>query len=331
MLLGPPFLRTHNTNEHGRRIHDGSLVSKSDTATFVAMGGPSRRAEGAERALDGPSHGDDAVELVIEAGKVEQLYWRDVWRYREMMYVLAWRDIVVRYKQTVIGVAWAVLRPLLTILVFTLVFHRIANLSSGTVPYVLVVAAAMLPWQFFATALSEASGSLLGNAGLVSKIYFPRLLLPASAVVTSLVDFAIALVCTLLLQIALGELPDWRVVALPAFTLLAFAAALGTGLWLAALNTMYRDFRFIVPFLVQFGLYVSPVGFVTTEVPARFRLLYALNPMVGAIDGFRWAMLRGQSSLSGTEIGLSCAISLTLLVSGVLFFRRMERTFADLI
>jgi lipopolysaccharide transport system permease protein len=270
-------------------------------------------------------------ELIIEADRVERQYWRDLWVYRELLLFLTWRDVLVRYKQTAIGVAWAVIRPLLTVVVFTLVFGRIAKLDSGEVPYPVLVAVGMLPWQFFATALAEGSGSLVNNASLVSKVYFPRLILPTSAVLTSFVDFAITFACTLVLMIALGQWPDLRVLALPVFTFMALGLAVGAGLWLAALNAKYRDFRYIIPFIVQFGLYVSPVGFRSTEVPEKWRFLYALNPMVGVIDGFRWCLLRGASGVYWPGVAFSGVLCFFLLATGILYFRQMERTFADVI
>ncbi len=270
--------------------------------------------------------------LIIRAGETERQYWRDLWRYRELFYFLAWRDILVRYKQTVIGIAWALIRPFLTMLVFTVVFNRIAKLPApGTVPYALLVFSAMLPWQFFSTALSESSNSLIGNANLISKIYFPRLIVPAGAVITSLVDFAITLGLLAAMMIWYQFLPDWRLLTLPLFIVLAFAAAMGLGLWLSALNVEYRDFRYVVPFIVQFGLYLSPVGFSSSAIPAQWQLLYSLNPMVGVIDGFRWSLLRGQQSLDPVALGLSITISTVLCVTGIWYFRRMERTFADVI
>jgi lipopolysaccharide transport system permease protein len=272
------------------------------------------------------------MELIIEAGRTEKNYWRDLWRYRELFYFLAWRDILVRYKQTVIGIAWAVVRPLLTMLVFTILFGRIAKLPAPTnVPYSLLVFAAMLPWQFFATALSESSNSLIGNSNLISKIYFPRLIIPAGSVITSFVDFLITLALMALMMLWYGFLPDWHLILLPAFSLLALFAAFGAGLWLCALNVEYRDFRYIVPFIVQFGLYVSPVGFSSNVVPEKWRLLYSLNPMVGVIDGFRWSLLRGQSPLDISAVLLSCGLVVLLSSSGIWYFRKMERTFADVI
>jgi lipopolysaccharide transport system permease protein len=269
--------------------------------------------------------------LVIEAGHTELHYWRDLWRYRELFYFLAWRDILVRYKQTAIGIAWAVIRPLLTMVVFTVVFGKLGKFPSEGVPYPILVYAAMLPWQFFASSLSDASGSLIGNANLISKVYFPRLIVPASAVITSFVDFLIAGVIMLALMAWYGFWPDWRVVTLPLFMLLAFAAAMGAGLWLTALNVKYRDFRYVVPFIVQFGLYISPVGFSSSVVPEKWRLLYSLNPMAGVIDGFRWALLGGKTTLYIPGLAICILIVAAVLASGIRFFRKTERTFADII
>lgn len=274
----------------------------------------------------------ERFDLLIEAGRVEKNYWRDLWRYRELFYFLAWRDILVRYKQTVIGVAWALVRPFLTMLVFTFIFSKVAKLPApGAVPYALLVFAAMLPWQFFSTALSESSGSLIGNSNLISKVYFPRLIVPAGSVITSFVDFLITLGLMALMMIWYGFLPDWRLLTLPLFVALAFGSAFGAGLWLCALNVRYRDFRYIVPFIVQFGLYVSPVGFSSSIVPESMRLIYACNPMVGVIDGFRWALLRGQSPLDSSTLIASTLVTLFLCLTGVWYFRRTEKTFADII
>jgi lipopolysaccharide transport system permease protein len=271
-------------------------------------------------------------ELIIEPGRAEKNYWRDLWRYRELFYFLAWRDILVRYKQTVIGIAWAVIRPFLTMVVFTFVFNRIAKLPApGAVPYALLVMTAMLPWQFFATSLTESSNSLVGNANLISKIYFPRLIVPAGSIITSFVDFLITLALTAVVMIWYQFLPDGRLLALPLFMALALGAAFGAGLWLCALTVEYRDFRYIVPFIVQFGLYVSPVGFSSSIVPEKWRLLYSLNPMVGVIDGFRWSLLRGQTPLDWSVTLLSCGLVVLLLASGIWYFRRTEKSFADVI
>jgi lipopolysaccharide transport system permease protein len=271
-------------------------------------------------------------ELVIEAGRTEQQYWKDIWRYRELFYFLAWRDILVRYKQTVIGMLWALIRPFLTMIVFSVIFGSLAKLpSEGTAPYPILVFAALLPWQFFSNSLSECSNSLISNANLISKVYFPRLIVPASSVIVSFVDFLVSAMILLGLMAWYNFVPTWRILSLPLFIGIAFAASLGVGLWLAALNVEYRDFRYIVPFIVQFGLYVSPVGFSSSIVPEQWRLLYYLNPMVGVIDGFRWAILGGESKLYWTGFTLSLGLVALLLVSGIWYFRKMERTFADVI
>lgn len=275
---------------------------------------------------------NSSYDLVIEAGRTERQYWRDVWRYRELFYFLAWRDILVRYKQTFIGIAWALIRPFLTMVVFTVVFGNLAKLpSEGNAPYPILVFAAMLPWQFFASSLSECSNSLISNANLLSKVYFPRLVVPTSAVVVSFVDFMISGMILLGLMAWFDFVPSWRIVTLPLFVLIAAAASMGVGLWMATLNVQYRDFRYVVPFMVQFGLYISPVGFSSSVVPEKWRLLYSLNPMVGVIDGFRWAILGNQSNLYWPGFWLSLLIVGFLLVTGILYFRRMERTFADVI
>jgi lipopolysaccharide transport system permease protein len=271
-------------------------------------------------------------ELVIEAGRTEKQYWKDLWRYRELFYFLAWRDILVRYKQTAIGIAWALIRPFLTMVVFTVIFGGLANFQKGeTAPYPILVFAGMLPWQFFANALSECSGSLVGNSNLISKVYFPRLIVPTSAVIVSFVDFMISGIILLGLMAWYNFIPDWRILTLPIFILIASAASMGVGLWLAALTVQYRDFRFIVPFIVQFGLYISPVGFSSSRVPDEWRLIYSINPMVGVIDGFRWAILGGNANLYMPGFLLSLALVILLLYSGIWYFRRMERTFADVI
>jgi len=269
--------------------------------------------------------------LVIEAGRTELHYWRDLWRYRELFYFLAWRDILVRYKQTVIGMLWTVIRPLLAIVVFTVIFGKLAKLPSGDIPYPILVCAAMLPWQFFASAFAEAGNSLIGNANLISKVYFPRLIVPASAIVVTFVDFLISAVILVGLMLWYGLSPDWRVLALPLFVAVAMGAALGIGLWIAALNVKYRDFRYVIPFIAQFSLYISPVGFISSVVPEQWRLLYSINPLVGVIDGFRWALLRGQETLYWPGLILSAALVALLLITGIFFFRRAERSFADII
>ncbi len=270
-------------------------------------------------------------ELIIEAGRTESQYWKDLWRYRELFYFLAWRDILVRYKQTIVGIGWALIRPFLTMIVFTIVFGKLAKLPSEGAPYPILVFAAMLPWQFFANSLAECSNSLIGNANLISKVYFPRLIVPASAVIVSFVDFMISGMILLALMAWYDFLPSWRILTLPLFILVAFAASMGVGLWLSALNVQYRDFRYIVPFIIQFGLYISPVGFSSSIVPQQWRLLYSLNPMVGVIDGFRWAILGGEARLYWLGFTLSVGLVALLFVSGIWYFRQMERTFADVI
>lgn len=270
-------------------------------------------------------------ELIIQAGRTEKQYWQDLWKYRELFYFLAWRDILVRYKQTVIGMAWALIRPFLTMVVFTVVFGQLAKLPSEGAPYGILVFAGLLPWQFFASALSECSNSLLGNANLLSKVYFPRLIVPTSAVVVCFVDFLVSGMILLGLMAWHNFVPSWRIVTLPLFVGIAFAASVGAGLWFASLNVKYRDFRYIVPFIVQFGLYISPVGFSSSIVPEQWRLLYSLNPMVGVIDGFRWAILGGESRIYMPGFLLSLSLVVLLFVSGIWFFRKMERGFADVI
>lgn len=270
-------------------------------------------------------------DLIIEPNRTTVAFFRELLRYRELFYFLAWRDILVRYKQTVIGIAWSVIRPLLTMLVFTVVFGRLAKLPSEGVPYPILVFSAMLPWQYFANAMQESSNSLIAESRLISKVYFPRLIVPASSVIVSAVDFLISLALLGLLMLGYGFIPSWTLLFMPFFFLLATLAALGAGFWLSALNVKYRDFRYIVPFLVQFGLYVSPVGFSSSVVPERWRLLYSLNPMVGVIDGFRWCVQGTASSLYLPGFLISAAISVLAFSSGVWFFRRTERFFADFI
>lgn len=274
------------------------------------------------------------TEMLIEAGRSEAHYWRDLWRYRDLFYFLAWRDLLVRYKQTVFGVLWAVLRPLLTMMIFVLIFSRVAGLPSDGVPYAILVLGGMLPWQFFATALAESSSSLVSNANLITKVYFPRVILPASSVIVALVDFAITLSLLGFVMAWHRYIPPIRIVLLPLFILLALVAALGPGLIATALNVKYRDFRFVIPFVVQFGLYVSPVGFKSAVIEDKLgpiaRLLYSLNPMVGVIDGFRWC-IGVEPALHWTALAISIATTIFLLVVGVRFFRRTERSFADVV
>lgn len=268
--------------------------------------------------------------LIIEPGRIEKNYWTDLWRYRELFLILAWRDVSVRYKQTVIGVAWAIIRPLLTMLVFTVVFGRLARLpTEGSAPYALMVLAGMLPWTLFSTALTEASSSLISNSNLIGKVYFPRLVIPGATLATALVDFLISLALMLAMLVYYRFMPGWQVVALPVFILLALLASLGPGLLIASLNVKYRDFRHVIPFVVMIGLYVSPVGFTSQIIPERWRLLYSLNPVVGVIDGFRWCIIGGPLELRSLAAGLLTTAAFLWL--GVTHFRRTERAFADVI
>jgi lipopolysaccharide transport system permease protein len=279
-----------------------------------------------------PRHDPHECVLVLEPGRAERHYWRDIWAYRELFAILAWRDVAVQYKQSAIGVLWAVIRPLLTALVFTGIFGSLAGLpSEGSAPYPILVMARMLPWFLFSTVLASSSNSLVASANLICKVYFPRLIVPASTCLVALVDFAVTLVVLFAMMLLYGFLPDWRILFLPLFVALALLAALGPALILTALNVKYRDFRFIVPFVVQFGLYVSPVGFSSSVIPEKWRLLYSLNPVVGVIDGFRWSILAGEAELDLRAFGLSVAMTTVLLALGTKVFRSTEKTFADLI
>jgi lipopolysaccharide transport system permease protein len=270
--------------------------------------------------------------LVIEPGLAERHYWRDLWRFRELFLVLAWRDVSVRYKQTVIGLAWALLQPFLTMVVFTVLFSKVANLpTEGAAPYALLVYAGLMPWQLFSGALTGAAGSLVGNANLISKVYFPRLIVPTAAVVVSFVDFLVSFFILVVLMVWFRYLPSWQIVTLPFFVLMAFLASVGPGLWVTALNVKYRDFRYVIPFFVQFGLYISPVGFSSSVVPDQWRLVYSINPVVGVIDGFRWAILGGQSHIYWPGFVLSWGVIIFFLWLGIRQFRKMEKSFADLI
>ena len=277
-------------------------------------------------------------DVIIEPGRRKTFYWKDLWRFKGLFYYLAWRDILVRYKQTAIGVLWSVLRPLLTIVVFTLVFNKLGNFPSETgVPYAIMVCVGMLPWQFFSSAFSESANSLVANSNLLTKVYFPRLIVPASTVIVCLIDFLISFVILIGLYAFYSYVPDWRILLFPFFLLLATITAMGFGLFIAALNVKYRDFRYVIPFIVQFGLYISPVGFSSNivysneHIPQILKYLYALNPMVGVIDGFRWSMLGGSVSLHVPEFLSSIAVSVLFLFVGIWYFRKMERTFADVI
>ncbi len=269
-------------------------------------------------------------EITIEAGRAERQYWHDLWRYRELFYFLAWRDILVRYKQTVIGIAWAVFRPVLTMIILTVIFSKVAKMPvPDGIPYAILVFCGMLPWQFFATAFAESGNSLVANSGMISKVYFPRLVVPVSSVITSFVDFLISCVIMAVMMIWYRVAPGMNLLALPLFVFLAFATAFGAGLWISALMVRYRDFRFIVPFVVQFGLYVSPVAWASYVVPDEWRLVFSLNPMVGVIDGFRWAILGMEMHWSSLFISIAGVI--LMIITGIWYFRRTEKTFADVI
>jgi lipopolysaccharide transport system permease protein len=278
------------------------------------------------------SQSDSSRRLVLEAGGADRQYWLDLWRYRELFFILAWRDVAVRYKQTVIGVAWAFLRPFLTMVVFTVVFGRIAKLpSDGTAPYAVMVFAGLLPWTLFSSVLGDAAASVVGNAQLVSKVYFPRLVIPLATMVVALIDFVISLTILVALMIWYAVIPGWQILLLPVFVVLTLLAALGPAMWLAAMIVKFRDFRFVVPFVIQVGLYVSPVGFSTSLVPAEWKLLYNLNPLVGIINGFRWCILGGDSPIYWPGFALSLLVIAILMWWGTRSFRRTERSFADLI
>ena len=272
----------------------------------------------------------ETIELIIEPGRATRNYWGDLWRFRELLGFLAMRDIKVRYKQTTLGILWALIQPAVTLTVFTFVFGKLAGLPAGNTPYPLLVLAGLLPWQLFSSAFSNASGSLVSNTHLISKIYFPRLIVPLSSIAVALIDFAVVLILLAVLCAWWQFVPDWRIIFLPLFILLTLLTALGTGLWLTALTVKYRDFRFVVPFLLQVGLFLSPVGFSSTNLP-NWQLLYSLNPMVGAIDGFRWCLLHGEPALNFGNLAVSVSMTVLLLISGLWYFRHTERTFADVI
>ena len=273
-------------------------------------------------------------ELIIEPGKVEKNYWRDIWQYRELFYILSWRDIKVRYKQTVVGAAWGIIRPLLTMIVFTFVFGKVANLAvKNGPPYPIVVFAGLLPWQFFSAALTEASNSMIGNVSLISKVYFPRMIIPASSVITSLVDLGISFGLLVLMMIYYRFAPSFHVIFLPAFVVLAFLISFGVGLFVTALNVKFRDFRYIIPFIIQFGIYITPVGYSSTVITQKYsasaRFWFSLNPMVGVIDGFRWCITGEAMYWPGFFLSLGTMILFLWL--GVWYFRKTEKLFADLI
>lgn len=272
-------------------------------------------------------HDNGEWSLVIEPGRLQKNYWKDLWRYRELFYILSKRDIKVRYKQTVIGAAWSIIRPLLTTIIFSFVFGRIAKLPYNGAPYSLMVFAGMLPWQFFSNALSESSNSLIGNANLITKVYFPRMIIPASSVITSLVDLSISFLILVGMFIWYGYMPSIQIIFLPVFILFAFACSFGVGLYLTAINVKYRDFRYIIPFIIQFGLYITPVGFSSSVIDEKYRLLYSLNPMVGVIDGFRWCILG--DAIHWQSFAFSIIITILFVLLGLFYFRKVERSFAD--
>jgi lipopolysaccharide transport system permease protein len=274
-----------------------------------------------------------SFKIIIEPGKTEKNYWKDIWRFRELFYILSWRDIKVKYKQTTLGILWAIIRPLLTMLVFTYVFGRLAHMKvEGSAPYAIMVFAGLLPWQFFSNALSESSGSLTDNEKLITKVYFPRMIIPASSVITSSIDFFISFAILFMLFIFYQYVPPITIVLMPLFWVMAFAAAFGPGLYLTALNVKFRDFRYIIPFIVQLGLYISPVGFSSNIVADKWKWAYSLNPMVGVIDAFRWCIIKGAPN---PMLQYPFYISLTVIVFffwiSIFHFRKMEKNFADLI
>lgn len=282
--------------------------------------------------MNSTSDASSPPRLVLEAGRADRQYWLDLWRYRELLFMLAWRDVAVRYKQTAIGVAWAFIRPFLTLVVFTIVFGQLAKLPTvGNVPYAVIVIGGLLPWTLFSTVLSDASFSVIGNAPLITKVYFPRLIIPLSTIAVALADFAVSLAILIGVLVWYGVMPGWEILLLPVFVLLALLASFGPALWAAGLVVKYRDFRFVIPFLLQFGLYASPVGFSSTVVPERWRILYNLNPMVGIIDGFRWSIVGGESPIYLPGFIVSLAVVAFMLWWGVRQFRRAERQFADMI
>jgi lipopolysaccharide transport system permease protein len=270
--------------------------------------------------------------LVLEAGRADRQYWWDLWRYRELFLILAWRDVAVRYKQTLIGVAWAFVRPFMTMVVFTVVFGKIAKLpTEGDTPYAVMVLAGLLPWTLVSSILSDASSSVVGNSQLITKVYFPRLIIPMATVVVALIDFLVSLVILAGVMAWYGVVPGWQIVLLPLFVVLAVIVGIGPAMWMAATIVKYRDFRFVLPFVIQVGLYVSPVGFSAKVVPDQWLLLYSVNPMVGIIDGFRWSIMGGASPLYLPGFAISLVVAAGMLWYGIRTFRRTERGFADLI
>lgn len=273
--------------------------------------------------------GNDVI--LIEAGRSQKSYIRDLWRYRELFYFLAWRDVLVRYKQTFLGISWSVARPLLTMVIFTIVFGSIADLPSDNIPYPLLVFAGILPWQFFSNAVTESSSSIVSNSNLVTKVFFPRMIIPFSSVAVALLDFLISFILLVLMMLWYNYLPGWHILVFPFFIIIAAIFALGSGLWLSAFNVRYRDFRYVIPFIVQLSLFISPIGFSSSVIPEKWRLAYSINPMVGVIDGFRWCLLGNESFLYLPGFILSLLLVLVIFISGYMYFRNTERIFADII
>jgi lipopolysaccharide transport system permease protein len=304
--------------------------------SIVAIKGPQSGSAGELSNSNTAKSGNEEFDIWLEAGRIEKHYWLDLWRFRELFLILAWRDVAVRYKQTLIGVVWSILQPLLTMLIMSFVFGKLAGLhADGNVPYPILVFCGTLPWQFFAVAMTTSGQSLVTNASLVSKIYFPRMVIPISSVVVALVDFSVSLLILAVLMVVFHILPTWHLLILPLLLVLAFVTSLGPGLFITALNVRYRDFRFVLPFIIQFGLYLCPVGFsslmIREKIGDSLFLLYSLNPMVGVIDGFRWAILGNACKIFWPSFGISVSVSLCLLATGIWYFRRTERTFADII
>jgi lipopolysaccharide transport system permease protein len=270
--------------------------------------------------------------LILEPGRSEKNYWADLWRYKELFYILSWRDIKVRYKQTVIGVIWAFLRPFLTMIVFTIVFEKVAGMKSdGNAPYSIMVFAGLLPWQFFSLAFSSASESLITNSALLTKVYFPRLIIPISAIITSFIDFLVAFVILIMMMIYNSYIPSWNILFLPVFIAMVFLQSFGLGLFLAALNVKFRDFKYVIPFIVQIGLYISPVGYSSSLISTKWKLFYYLNPMVSVIDGFRWCIIKDIPNPFNVYFLISFSLTIFILLFGFYKFRKMEKNFADLI
>lgn len=268
-------------------------------------------------------------ELIIRPEKTFSRFWGELWDYRDLFYFLAWRDFKVRYKQTVIGAAWAIIRPLITMLIFTVVFGKIAKLPSEGIPYPILVFSAMLPWYFFASTVQESTGSLINDANIISKVYFPRIIVPTSALFVNCIDFIISMFMLFILMAIYQVMPGIKILLLPAFFIVLLITTVGLGLWLSALNVSYRDFRYVVPFILQLGLYISPVGFSSYAVSAKWHIFYALNPLVGIIDSMRWAILDTQ--IDWSSVAVSATVGLLLFISGIWYFQTMEKKFADII